>query len=141
MISLKQSAGNTACGRTRQWTRYQHAGLGDDIGHVRRKPRTGSHLAHLKKYLRILGPGLIAGSADDDPSGIGTYAIAGASLGYTTLWTALFTIPMMIAVQLTCAKLAMVTDVGLAASLRRHYPSWIVYPAVLGLFAANTVNA
>src|SRR5918912_298353 len=92
-------------------------------------------------FLRILGPGLIAGSADDDPSGIGTYAIAGASLGYATLWTAVFTIPMMIAVQFTCAKISMVTGRGLADTLRRHYSAWIVYPTLIALFGANTVNA
>jgi NRAMP (natural resistance-associated macrophage protein)-like metal ion transporter len=88
-----------------------------------------------------LGPGLIAGSADDDPSGIGTYAIAGATLGYATLWTALFTIPMMIAIQLTCAKIAMVTRLGLAGAIRRHYSGWVLYPTMLGLLVANTINA
>jgi NRAMP (natural resistance-associated macrophage protein)-like metal ion transporter len=92
-------------------------------------------------FLRVLGPGLIAGSADDDPSGIGTYAIAGASLGYATLWTAVFTIPMMIAVQFTCAKISIVTGRGLADTLRRHYSAWIVYPTLIALFGANTVNA
>jgi NRAMP (natural resistance-associated macrophage protein)-like metal ion transporter len=95
----------------------------------------------LLSVLRILGPGLIAGSADDDPSGIGTYAIAGASLGYATLWTAIFSIPMMIAVQFTAAKISMVTRRGLAETLQRHYPAWILYPALIGLVGANTVNA
>ena len=95
----------------------------------------------LRRLLRILGPGLIAGSADDDPSGIGTYAIAGASLGYLTLWTAIFTIPMMIAIQFICAKISMVTHRGLAETLQRHYSGWILYPALIALVGANTVNA
>jgi Mn2+/Fe2+ NRAMP family transporter len=68
----------------------------------------------VKRFLRILGPGLITGASDDDPSGIGTYAIAGAQLGYTTLWMALFTFPLMAAVQCICAKIGLVTGKGLA---------------------------
>src|SRR5207302_3153332 len=62
----------------------------------------------VKRFLKILGPGLITGASDDDPSGIGTYAVAGASLGYSTLWTALVTLPLMAAVQFICAKVGMV---------------------------------
>ena len=64
----------------------------------------------IKRFLRILGPGLITGASDDDPSGIGTYALAGASLGFSTLWTALATFPMMTAVQFICAKVGMGLD-------------------------------
>src|SRR5437764_33771 len=74
------------------------------------------------RFLRILGPGLITGASDDDPSGIGTYAMAGASFGYATLWTALVTFPLMAAVQYICAKIGMVYGCGLAGILRRHYP-------------------
>jgi Mn2+/Fe2+ NRAMP family transporter len=95
----------------------------------------------LKRIFQILGPGLITGSADDDPSGIGTYAIAGASLGYATLWTALITVPMMIAVQFTCAKISMVTHRGLSETLRGQYSGRIMYPVLIGLIIANTVNA
>ncbi len=63
----------------------------------------------LKRFLKILGPGLITGASDDDPSGIGTYALAGATLGFSSLWTALVTFPMMAAVQFTCAKIGLVT--------------------------------
>jgi NRAMP (natural resistance-associated macrophage protein)-like metal ion transporter len=95
----------------------------------------------IKRFLKILGPGLITGASDDDPSGIGTYAVAGASLGYSTLWTALVTLPLMSAVQFICAKVGMVSGMGLAGVLRRHYPRPLLYGAVLGLLIANTINA
>jgi NRAMP (natural resistance-associated macrophage protein)-like metal ion transporter len=91
--------------------------------------------------LKSLGPGLITGASDDDPSGIGTYAVAGASLGYSTLWTALVSFPMMTAVQYTCAKIGMVSGTGLAAVLRERFPRPLVYVAVLALLVANTINA
>ena len=78
----------------------------------------------LKQVLKSLGPGLITGASDDDPSGIGTYAVAGASLGYATLWTALVSFPMMTAVQYTCAKIGMVSGTRLAAVLRGWSRSW-----------------
>jgi NRAMP (natural resistance-associated macrophage protein)-like metal ion transporter len=92
------------------------------------------------RFLRILGPGLVTGASDDDPSGIGTYAVAGATLGFTILWTALVTFPLMAAMQFICAKVGMVTGQGLAGVLRMHYPRWLLYPAVLGLVVANTIN-
>lgn len=95
----------------------------------------------LKRFLKILGPGLITGASDDDPSGVGTYATAGASYGYATLWTAPVTFPFMVAVQFTCAKIGMVCGIGLAGVLRRHYSRFILYPAVFGLLLANTINA
>jgi NRAMP (natural resistance-associated macrophage protein)-like metal ion transporter len=94
----------------------------------------------VRRFLKILGPGFISGAADDDPSGIGTYATAGASLGYATLWTALLTFPLMAAVQLVCAKIGMVTGKGLAGVLRQHYPRRLLYTAVVALFVANTIN-
>jgi NRAMP (natural resistance-associated macrophage protein)-like metal ion transporter len=95
----------------------------------------------VKRFFRILGPGLVTGASDDDPSGIGTYAMAGASLGYSTLWTALFTFPMMTAIQYICAKIGMVTGMGLARVLREHYSKALLYSVVAGLVVANTVNA
>ncbi len=94
-----------------------------------------------KKFLRILGPGIIVGASDDDPSGIGTYSIAGATLGFSTLWTALITFPMMAAVQFICAKIGLVTGKGLAAVLKQHYSKALLYPVVVGLLIANTINA
>lgn len=91
-------------------------------------------------YLRILGPGLITGASDDDPSGIGTYSQVGSQFGYGLLWTALFTFPMMSAVQELCARIALQTGVGLGVSLRRKFPTWLVGLAILGLLAANTFN-
>jgi NRAMP (natural resistance-associated macrophage protein)-like metal ion transporter len=94
-----------------------------------------------KRFLKLLGPGLITGASDDDPSGIGTYSIAGASLGFATLWTAIITLPLMAVVQFLCAKIALVTGRGLAGVLRIHYPRKVLYPAVLCLIVANTINA
>jgi len=95
----------------------------------------------LKKLLSRLGPGLITGASDDDPSGIGTYTQAGASLGFATLWTAVVTLPLMIVVQHICAKIGMVSGRGLAGVLHKYYPRWLLYPTVLGLVVANTINA
>lgn len=88
-----------------------------------------------------LGPGLITGASDDDPSGIGTYTTAGAALGFLTLWTALVTLPLMAAVQFICAKIGMVSGMGLAGVLRRYYPRWLIYFAISLLVIANTINA
>lgn len=94
----------------------------------------------VKKVAMILGPGFITGAADDDPAGIGTYAVAGASLGLSTLWTALITFPCMAAVQNICARLGLVSGTGLAGILKEHYPRWVLYPAVAIVVIANTVN-
>jgi NRAMP (natural resistance-associated macrophage protein)-like metal ion transporter len=95
----------------------------------------------IKRFFKILGPGLITGAADDDPSGIGTYATAGASLGFSILWTALFTLPMMITIQYICARIGMVSGMGLAGVLKKHYSRKLLYPAVAALVIANTINA
>ena len=95
----------------------------------------------LQRFIKLLGPGLITGASDDDPSGIGTYAVAGASFGYATLWTALVSFPMMTAVQFICAKIGMVSGTGLATVLRQRFPRWLVYVAVFALVVANTINA
>jgi NRAMP (natural resistance-associated macrophage protein)-like metal ion transporter len=92
------------------------------------------------RFFKILGPGLVTGASDDDPSGIGTYAVAGASFGFGILWTALISFPLMAAVQFICAKVGMVCGQGLAGVLRRHYPRWLLYPAVIALVVANTIN-
>jgi NRAMP (natural resistance-associated macrophage protein)-like metal ion transporter len=91
--------------------------------------------------LGLIGPGFITGASDDDPSGIATYAVAGASFGFATLWTALITFPLMATVQFICAKIGMVTGQGLAGVLKKHYPRWILIPAVIALLIANTFNA
>src|SRR5580658_4059445 len=91
-------------------------------------------------FFSHLGPGLITGAADDDPSGISTYSVTGAAFGYAPLWTALFTFPLMTAVQMMCARLGMVTGEGLAGAIRRHNPRWVLWGACALLVAANTVN-
>src|SRR5437867_7247048 len=94
----------------------------------------------IRKAALVLGPGFITGAADDDPSGIGTYSVAGASLGLATLWTARLTFPFMAAVQNICSRLGQVSGSGLAGILKEHYPRWVLYPAVAIVVVANTVN-
>jgi NRAMP (natural resistance-associated macrophage protein)-like metal ion transporter len=94
----------------------------------------------LVRYFRVLGPGLVTGAADDDPSGITTYSVAGASLGYGMLWMALATFPLMAAVQLICARIGLVSGRGLAAAIRRQYPRPFLYLACLLLLVANVFN-
>lgn len=96
--------------------------------------------SHVRRFFAELGPGLITGAADDDPSGISTYSVAGATYGFAPLWTALFSFPLMSAVQLMCARLGMVSGRGLAAVIRRRYPKWVLLVACLLLVVANTVN-
>ena len=99
---------------------------------------------HAKRKLIVglgrLGPGLITGAADDDPSGIATYSQAGAQFGLNMLWPVLFTYPLMVAVQATCARIGRVTGQGLALNLRQVFPSWAVRLLILSLFVANTIN-
>jgi NRAMP (natural resistance-associated macrophage protein)-like metal ion transporter len=94
----------------------------------------------LRRFFAKLGPGLITGAADDDPSGISTYSVTGASLGYSPLWTPLFAFPLMAAVQLMCARLGMVTGLGLAAVVRQRYPRGVLWGACALLAVANTIN-
>ena len=91
-------------------------------------------------FFRDLGPGLITGCADDDPSGISTYSVAGAAFGYATLWTALISFPLMVSVQMMCSRLGMVTGRGLASVIRLHYPRWVLWGACLLLVTANVIN-
>jgi NRAMP (natural resistance-associated macrophage protein)-like metal ion transporter len=94
----------------------------------------------VQKFFGELGPGLITGAADDDPSGIATYSVTGAGCGYGPLWTALFCFPLMAAVQLMCARLGMVSGRGLAAVVRRRYSRWVLWGACLLLIVANVIN-
>jgi NRAMP (natural resistance-associated macrophage protein)-like metal ion transporter len=91
-------------------------------------------------YLKALGPGLITGASDDDPSGIGTYSQTGAQFGYTQLWLALYTFPLMTALQEMCARIALQTGGGLAENIRKNYAKPILYFCVALLSIANTVN-
>lgn len=101
----------------------------------RRKKQKG--IGH---FLRILGPGIVTGAADDDPSGIATYSQGGAQFGLHMPWTMLFTLPLMTAVQEACARVGAVTGKGLAAAVREHYPKKILFPVVALVVAANTFN-
>ena len=93
-----------------------------------------------KGLAALIGPGLLTGASDDDPSGIGTYSQVGAQFGYGMLWTMLFTYPLMVAAQLICARIGRVTGKGLAGNLREYYPRWALYPLVFLLLVANTIN-
>lgn len=92
------------------------------------------------KFLSVLGPGLITGASDDDPSGIATYSQAGAAFGLSTLWTAWMVFPMVSSVQEMCARIGLVTSHGLAGTLKRNYPGMIVYLMIIFSFPAITLN-
>jgi len=94
----------------------------------------------LVRYFRTLGPGLVTGAADDDPSGVTTYAVAGAAFGTGMLWTAVVTLPLMAAIQLVCAHIGVVSGRGLAGAMRAHYPRWFLYAACVLLLVANVFN-
>ena len=90
--------------------------------------------------VKQLGPGLITGAADDDPSGIATYSQAGAQFGFNMLWTVVLTYPLMVGIQTVSARLGRVTGRGLAANIRRQFPSPVLYSIVMLLLVANTIN-
>ena len=97
-------------------------------------------MGRFRRFLTHLGPGLVTGAADDDPSGVVTYSIAGARFGTSLLWTPLLTWPLMAAVQLMCSRVGMVTGRGLVGALRARFPRGIILVGALALLAANTVN-
>jgi NRAMP (natural resistance-associated macrophage protein)-like metal ion transporter len=92
------------------------------------------------KLLQILGPGLITGASDDDPSGIATYSQVGAQFGYGLAWTLVLTYPLMCAIQEISARIGRVTGVGIAGNLRKYYPAWLLNGIVALLLLANTIN-
>src|SRR5581483_1262259 len=94
----------------------------------------------LKRFLGVLGPGFITGAADDDPSGIGTYAQTGASFGYSQLWTVPFAFPFMVTIQEICGRIGLVTGKGLAGVVKHNYSKKVLYISVLILLIANSVN-
>jgi NRAMP (natural resistance-associated macrophage protein)-like metal ion transporter len=94
----------------------------------------------IRDWMRQLGPGLITGAADDDPSGIATYSQAGAQFGFLTLWTVVFTYPLMVGIQLVSARIGRVTGHGLASNVGRHFPRPVLYGIVGLLVFANTIN-
>ena len=100
----------------------------------RRPAKTSSRIK------RVLGPGLITGASDDDPSGIGTYSQAGAQFGFAISWTMLFSYPLMVAIQVVSARIGRTTGRGIAGNIRRHYPNWLLQSIVALLLIANTIN-
>jgi NRAMP (natural resistance-associated macrophage protein)-like metal ion transporter len=96
--------------------------------------------AFATSWLKKLGPGLITGAADDDPSGIATYSQAGAQFGLQMLWTILFTYPLMVGIQVVSAQIGRVSGKGLAGNIREHFPAWLVRSIVALLLVANTIN-
>src|ERR1044071_1938010 len=92
------------------------------------------------KIARVMGPGLITGASDDDPSGIATYSQAGAQFGFSITWTLLFTYPLMAAIQEISGRIGRITGLGIAANLRAHYPIWLLHIIVVLVLLANTIN-
>jgi len=109
----------------------------DESMPVRRRPGPRKLFS---RFLRILGPGLITGAADDDPSGIATYSQTGAQFGYGQLWIALFTLPLMTAIQEACARIGLVTGKGIVAVIKEHYGERLAFVVVLLVLVANTIN-
>src|SRR5580698_8857398 len=101
------------------------------------RPRTASKLL---RAIAKLGPGVVTGASDDDPSGIATYSQVGAQFGFAMLWTMVFSYPLMAATQEISAWIGRVTGMGIAGNIRRHYSVWVLYPLVTLLLAANVFN-
>ena len=99
-----------------------------------------TRLVKIKRFFRILGPGLVTGASDDDPSGIATYSQAGAQFGIATLWTALITFPLMASIQEMCARIGIVTSQGLTSTIRNNYPRPVLYLMILLTFPAVVLN-
>src|SRR5262249_50369805 len=92
------------------------------------------------RLMRVLGPGLITGASDDDPSGIATYSQAGAQFGFAISWIMLFTYPLIVSIQQISARIGRTTGKGIAGNLRQHYPNWLLQGIVALLLIANTIN-
>lgn len=120
--------------RQRKISREQDNSRSSSAGKPRREPFS------FKRVAKSLGPGLITGASDDDPSGIGTYSQAGAQLGYGIGWTMLLTFPLMTAIQEISARVGRVTGHGIAGNVCKHYPGWLLIIVVTLLFIANTIN-
>ena len=103
-------------------------------------PATPAPRNPVRRFFSALGPGLITGAADDDPSGVTTYSVAGARLGTSLLWTAAITWPLMATVQMMCARIGMVTGQGLAGTMRKKLPTSLIILFSILLLAANTIN-
>jgi NRAMP (natural resistance-associated macrophage protein)-like metal ion transporter len=102
--------------------------------------KSNKYFPKLAKFWKMLGPGLVTGASDDDPSGIATYSQAGAAFGLSTLWTAIIAFPLMSAIQKMCAKIGLVTEQGLTGTLKKHYPRPVLYLMLLFSFPAIILN-
>ena len=103
-------------------------------------PPSSPPVSRIKHVLNELGPGIVTGASDDDPSGIATYSQVGAQFGFTMLWTMLFAYPLMAGIQEISAWIGRVTGIGIAGNIRRHYSIWVLYPVVALLLVANVIN-
>src|SRR6266446_16173 len=108
---------------------------------MKKRAKPEHPLKRVWRFFINLGPGVITGAADDDPSGISTYSVTGAAYGYISLWTALFSFPLMAAVQLMCARLGLVSGRGLASVVRLYYPRWVLWGAFAMLLVPNVLNS
>jgi Mn2+ and Fe2+ transporters of the NRAMP family len=113
---------------------------GDEMGSTVKQESKGGLKKRLVRFFRILGPGIITGAADDDPSGIATYSQTGAQFGFGQLWTSLYQIPLLLAVQEACARIGAVTGKGLAGVIKEHYSRKILIGVVMLVTVANTIN-
>lgn len=121
--------------------KYFSSGIGgSQLDHSISTKDAGSEKGLLRRFLSALGPGLITGASDDDPSGIGTYSQAGAQFGFGIGWTMLLTFPLMAAIQEISARVGRTTGHGIAGNLCRHYPVWLLYAIVSLVFIANAIN-
>ena len=100
---------------------------------------SSSAVSRVLRGVQKLGPGIVTGAADDDPSGIATYSQVGAQFGFAMLWTMLFSYPLMAGIQEISAWIGRVTGVGIAGNIRRHYSAWVLYPVVALLLVANVM--
>src|ERR1700724_1806860 len=105
--------------------------MNDTTALAEERPAPTAPTNSLLRFLRVLGPGLVTGAADDDPSGIGTYSQVGAQFGYQMGWTMLFSFPLMVAIQEIAARIGSSTGHGIAANLRKHYPRWLLDVVIL----------
>jgi NRAMP (natural resistance-associated macrophage protein)-like metal ion transporter len=112
----------------------------DGQSNPKKTQKSGNIKSRVKSLLSVLGPGVITGASDDDPSGIGTYSVAGAQFGYGTVWASLATYPLSAAVQEVCARIGLVTGHGLAAIIKHYFPRWVLYVVTFLLVAANILN-
>jgi NRAMP (natural resistance-associated macrophage protein)-like metal ion transporter len=114
--------------------------MNDATALAEEKPAQAPSRNGVLRFLAVLGPGLVTGAADDDPSGIGTYSQVGAQFGYAMGWTMLFSLPLMVAIQEIAARIGSTTGHGIAANLRRHYPRWVLDAVIIALLVANVIN-